>query len=255
MGTRTYSRRAADGTRVLTALGRARAGIANQDVDIFGEPIDTPTGNQTVAEAEQQSLKATLDGIQTNAQQVFEYMGLNTNVPTYVGTPNDVVDTYNSPTYEGRRVVASIMETLKNIGKSAERDGGFETTLVSAPMQERIYKEMYNTALQVADAVRRLAVIDRDLANGDEDFDYYGAINGVVRRLDPVTRGLSRVYSDLRDEVADSDWDNADATTRGRANRVYEGLQQALMLVSSYSRMLSDGRDSGFTEPDNWSMS
>jgi len=39
MGTRTYSRRAADGTRVLTALGRRRAGIVGQDVDIFGDPI------------------------------------------------------------------------------------------------------------------------------------------------------------------------------------------------------------------------
>ena len=47
MGTRTYSRRAANGTRVLTALGRARAGIANQDVDIFGEPIETPTPTPT----------------------------------------------------------------------------------------------------------------------------------------------------------------------------------------------------------------
>ena len=46
MGTRTYSRRGADGRRVLTPAGQAKffqvTGLAAQGFDIFGNPIDVP---------------------------------------------------------------------------------------------------------------------------------------------------------------------------------------------------------------------
>lgn len=75
MGTRTYSRRSADGTRVLTALGRARAGNIAQELDIFGNEI--PDSPQPVPTATV-SPKATLSD--ADMQRVIDLMAPVQNV-------------------------------------------------------------------------------------------------------------------------------------------------------------------------------
>lgn len=74
MGTRTYSRRRVDGTRVLTALGRQRAGIVGQDIDIFGNPLDTPNIPNTPAPAvvnTQQAPSTTVKALGEKADRVL----------------------------------------------------------------------------------------------------------------------------------------------------------------------------------------
>jgi len=60
MGTRTYSRRAANGQRVLTALGRARAGIVNQGENI---PMKTDVYDQINDAIKSQDARVIFDAV------------------------------------------------------------------------------------------------------------------------------------------------------------------------------------------------
>jgi len=80
MGTRTYSRRAADGSRVLTALGRARAGgVGAAILDIFGDVIGD-------------------DGLPTTAPAVV------TVPPPTATTPPVTPPTPTRPSWIGKRI-------------------------------------------------------------------------------------------------------------------------------------------------------
>lgn len=122
MGTRTYSRRRADGTRVLTALGRARAGgVGSDEFSTYDDYLRPPRGgvtNETPDQAIDRQLSKLLD--------IGRSLGINNSLDETLPAG---VKPFNFNTVDGRDFTDNIEGQLipfatspVNLGPSADGD-------------------------------------------------------------------------------------------------------------------------------------
>lgn len=219
MGTRTYSRRAADGTRKLTALGRARAGGGATPAPAPAPAPATAQNDQAArADAAVQKLNNTVDSYP------FDY------TYSYPTRPVGVydIDTTDSPLTNLDRLASSVRYLVERLGVG----GAFDDDTV-----ETLANRLEMTWNQLENWKRDITLSGKIMNDDTIDFDT------ASDRSERILRRVSTRAGFLGDNIIDPA--STGTPTRGRQDFIDFGRA-----LNEFSRFIDDGIISGFASVD-----